>query len=67
MKRTNIEIDEKLVEEGLKRTGLNSMKDLVDRALRDLVRRERQKRLLDLEGTVRWDGNLSAMRRRRTA
>lgn len=67
MKRTNIEIDEKLVKEGLKRTGLNSMKALVDRALRDLVRRERQKRLLDLEGTVKWDGDLAAMRRRRIA
>lgn len=52
MKRTNIEIDENLIDEGLKATGLGSMKALVDRALRDLVRRERQKRLLELKGKV---------------
>jgi Arc/MetJ family transcription regulator len=67
MKRTNIEIDEHLVDEGLKATGLGSMKALVDRALRDLVRRERQKRLLRLKGTVAWEGDLPAMRRGRTA
>ncbi len=67
MKRTNIEIDEQLVEEGLKATGLGSTKAIVDRALRDLVRRERQKRLLGLRGKVRWEGDLSAMRRGRTA
>jgi len=67
MKRTNIEIDEVLVHEGLKATGLGSMKALVDLALRDLIRRERQKRLLGLKGKVRWEGDLSVMRRGRTA
>jgi Arc/MetJ family transcription regulator len=66
MKRTNIEIDEHLVSEGLKATKLGSMKALVDRALRELVRRERQKRLLELRGKVAWEGNLAAMRRGRT-
>lgn len=67
MKRTNIEIDEQLVDEGLKATGLGSMKALVDRALHDLVRRERQKRFLALKGKVKWEGDLAAMRRSRTA
>lgn len=67
MKRTNIEIDEHLVDEGLKATGLGSMKALVDHALRDLVRRERRKRLLGLKGKVHWEADLSAMRRGRTA
>lgn len=66
MKRTNIEIDEHLIDEGLKATGLGSMKALVDRALRELVRRERQKRLLELRGKVRWEGDLAALRRART-
>lgn len=65
MKRTNIEIDETLVDQGLKATGLGSMKALVDHALRELVRRERQKRLLELKGKVTWEGDLSAMRRGR--
>lgn len=66
MKRTNIVLDESLVDEGLKATGLGSMRALVDRALRDLVRHERQKRLLGLKGKVRWEGDLAAMRRGRT-
>lgn len=66
MKRTNIEIDENLINEGLKATGLGSMKALVDRALRELVRRERQKRLLELKGKVNWEGDLATLRRART-
>lgn len=66
MKRTHIEIDEQLANEGLKLTGLETMKELVDRALRDLVRRERQKRLLELKGAVPWDGRLREMRGGRT-
>jgi len=66
MKRTNIEIDEHLIDEGLKATGLGSMKALVDRALRELVRRERQRRLLELRGKVTWEGDLAALRRTRT-
>lgn len=66
MKRASIEIDEHLIDEGLKATGLGSAKDLVDHALRELVRREHQKRLLELRGKVNWEGNLSALRRART-
>jgi len=66
MKRKNIEIDGRQFEEGLKVTGLGSMKALVDRALRELVRRERKKRLLELKGKVTWKGDLAALRRSRT-
>ena len=65
MKRTNIVIDEKLIKEGLKATGLKTRKALVDYALRDLLRRESQKRILELQGKVHWEGNLSSMRRGR--
>jgi len=40
MKQTNLEIDETLVTEGLKMTGLGSMESLVDYALRELLGRE---------------------------
>ncbi len=65
MKRTNIVIDEKLINAGLKATGLKTRKSLVDYALRDLLRRESQKRILELKGKVRWEGDLSSMRRGR--
>lgn len=43
VKRTTIEINESLIAEGLKGTGLDTVSALIDRALRELVRRERQR------------------------
>ena len=66
MKRTNIVLDEKLVRAGLKATGMKTRRALVDHALRELVRREKQLGLLALKGKVRWDGDLDQMRSTRT-
>jgi Arc/MetJ family transcription regulator len=65
MKRTNIVLDETLVRQGLKATGMKTRRALVHHALQELVRREKQLGLLALKGKVRWTGNLNAMRRRR--
>jgi len=62
MKRTNIELDEKLVEQGKKATGLKTSKAVVDFALKQLVRRSNQRRILELFGSVSWDGKLTEMR-----
>ncbi len=64
-KRTNIVLDEALVSQGLKATGLKTRRALVHRALQDLVRREKQTGLLPLRGRVHWTGNLAALRRNR--
>jgi len=66
MLRTNIELDEKLVAEGLKLTRKKTKKELVNYALEELVRKLKRKRLLRLEGKVEWTGSLSEMRRSRT-
>ncbi len=63
--RTNIILDEKLVENGLKATGLKTRRALVDYALRELLRRKSQRKILELQGKVTWEGNLSDMRQRR--
>ena len=65
MKRTNIVLDEKLVEDALKATGLKTRRELVDYALRELLRQESQKKILELKGTVHWEVNLSSMRQGR--
>ena len=65
MKRTNIVMDESLVRQGLKVTGLKTRRALVQHALEELVRREKQTDLLALEGQVSWMGNLAELRRRR--
>ncbi len=65
MLRTNIELDEGLVDEAMKLTHIKTKKDLVDYAIRELVRKARIKRLLELEGKVEWTGNLADMRQSR--
>ncbi|HEY5043796.1 MAG TPA: type II toxin-antitoxin system VapB family antitoxin [Verrucomicrobiae bacterium] len=65
MKRTNIVMDEALVRQGLQATGLKTRRALVHHALQELVRRERQKGLLALEGKIKWTGDLNKMRRSR--
>lgn len=65
MSRTNIYLDDSLVSKGLRMTGLRTKRELVDLALRELVRKENQKTILSLEGTIRWEGNLDEMRQSR--
>ncbi len=67
MKRTNIVIDESLVKMALKATGLKTRRELVDYALRELLRRESQKKILELKGKVTWQGDIKAMRKGRVS
>jgi Arc/MetJ family transcription regulator len=62
MKRTNIVLDENLIESGKKATGLKTSKAVVDFALKELIRRSNQKRILKLFGSVEWTGNLGRLR-----
>lgn len=62
MKRTNIIIDEGLIEKGKKLTGIKTQRELVEYALQELVRRKEQKSLLELKGRFKWEGNLCDMR-----
>jgi len=63
--RTNIVLDEKLIEKGKKYTGINTKKELVDFALRELIKRKKRKGILQLKGKLRWEGDLKEMRRSR--
>ncbi len=65
MKRTNIVLDDKLVEECFKATGIKTQRALIDHALRELLRHESQTKILELKGKVHWDGNLNEWRRGR--
>ena len=62
MKRTNIEIDETLVEQGKRLTGMGTCKEVVNFALKQLVRQGNQKELLKYFGKIEWQGNLNDMR-----
>ncbi len=63
--RTNIVLDEKLIEKGKKYTGISTKKELVDFALRELIKRKERKGILRLKGKLHWKGDLEEMRRSR--
>jgi Arc/MetJ family transcription regulator len=65
MHRTSIELDERLVREAVKLTGLTRTKEVVNYALSELVRSLRKKSILKLEGKIKWTGNLDEMRQSR--
>lgn len=50
--RTNIVLDDDLVEEAAQLTGIKTKKDLVHEALRVLISTHRRKSLLDLAGKI---------------
>jgi Arc/MetJ family transcription regulator len=50
--RTNIVLDDELVAEAARLTGITTKKDLVHEALRVLIATRRRKSLLDLEGKI---------------
>ena len=62
MARTNIELDDRLVREGMKGFGCKAMSELVDLALRELARDAKRKEILELRGRVRWEGDLDESR-----
>ncbi|HEY9340278.1 MAG TPA: type II toxin-antitoxin system VapB family antitoxin [Hanamia sp.] len=61
--RTNIDIDDKLMEEAMKISKLKSKKELVNHALEELIRLNKRKKMLSLFGKVKWEGNLDEMRK----
>ena len=61
--RTNIEIDDKLMDRAMKAAGTTTKKETVEKALEMLVRINGQKSIRRLRGKLRWEGDLDAMRR----
>ena len=56
--RTNVEIDDALMQEALRLSGLKTKRAVIDAALRMFVRVQRQADILELAGKVQWEGNL---------
>ena len=62
MKRTNLVLDEQLLEEMFRLSGERTYSKAVDRALSEFVRRARSGRILELAGSGLWEGDLTEMR-----
>ena len=61
--RTNIEIDDKLMQDALRFTGAKSKREAVELGLRTLVQLSRQVEVRKMRGKLQWEGDLDAMRR----
>ena len=58
MRRVNVVLDNELVQRCLQKTGIQTVRALIDHALRELLRHERQKKALELKGGIRRGDNL---------
>ncbi len=63
--RTNIVIDDKLMDDALKATGLSTKKKVVEMGLKTLVRLKKQEKIRKFKGKLAWEGDLSKMRKTR--
>jgi Arc/MetJ family transcription regulator len=60
--RTNIEIDDALIQEALRVSGLKTKRAAIEAGLKVLIRLNKQKKILDLAGKVHWEGDLDESR-----
>jgi len=61
--RTNIVIEDSLMRDALRVTGLKTKKEAVELGLRTLVRLRKQEAVRKYRGKLQWEGDLGAMRR----
>jgi Arc/MetJ family transcription regulator len=62
MKRTNLVLDEQLLEEATRLSGERTYSRAVERALHEFVRRAKARRILELAGSGLWEGSLPQVR-----
>jgi len=64
--RTNIVLDDRLIEEAMRIAGVATKREVVDLALRELVARRQQRRLLRLAGGQLIDPGYDVRKTRRS-
>jgi len=60
--RTNVVVDDDLMESALKLSGLRTKKDAIEEGLKLLVQVKSQKEIKKYRGKLKWSGNLDKMR-----
>lgn len=63
--RTNIVIDDQLMDETLRVTGLKTKREAVELGLRTLLRLRQQEEIRKFRGKLQWEGDLDQMRTER--
>lgn len=60
--KTNIVLNEQLVNEAMKLSNSSTKKEVVDKALQNFVAYLKRKDMKNLFGNVKWEGDLNEMR-----
>lgn len=60
--RTNIVIDDELMNKALRASGLATKKETVEQGLKLLIAMDEQARIRNYRGKMSWEGDLEAMR-----
>jgi Arc/MetJ family transcription regulator len=60
--RTNIVIDDDLMADAIKATGLSTKKEVVEQGLKLIIKRNQQQAIRQLRGKLQWEGDLEEMR-----
>lgn len=60
--RTNIVIDDKLMDDALKASGASTKREAVELGLKTLIQLKKQEGIKNLRGRLQWEGNLDDMR-----
>ena len=63
--RTNIVLDENLIERAQKLTGIKTKREVVQEALRTLILMREQAEVRHFRGKLKWEGDLDEMRQAR--
>lgn len=61
--RTNIEIDDSLMQKAKRINKKKTKKEIIDLALRTYIKVNERKKILNLFGKIEWEGNLHQMRK----
>ena len=61
--RTNIVIDDGLMSDALKFTGLQTKREAVEEGLKVLIKLKKQENIKSFRGKLHWEGDLDEMRK----
>lgn len=62
MKRTNVVLDDRLLDEAVRISGERTYARTIERALSEMVQRAKAREIVRLAGSGLWSGDLSEMR-----
>jgi Arc/MetJ family transcription regulator len=60
--RTNVVVDDDLMESALKVSGFRTKKEVIEEGLKLLIQVKRKKEIMRFRGKLKWSGNLDEMR-----